>query len=457
MEYKDFLATKKIAASYCGTNYEGTLNRNLFDYQIDCVQFHLKCGRSAAFLDTGLGKSIVSLEYGRIVNYLENKPVLMLAPLAVGQQHAREAEKFKIGADVKFIRESSQIVNGINITNYDNMHKFNPDDFAGIILDESSIIKNYNGSTTRKLMAAWDRHKWKLAATATPSPNDHMELGQHSQFLGAMDSNEMLARFFIADQEQMGRYRLKGYAIKDFWSWVASWARCATKPSDLGYCDDGFILPELKTFKHIVEADISHGASEGMLFRIPETSATSIHNEKRITSEIRAAKVAELCNTKDTWAIWCDTDYEADALVAVIPDAVEIRGSMKSELKEELLTAFSNGEIKKLITKPKLAGFGLNWQHCHKTAFIGLSFSYEQYYQALRRFWRFGQKNCVESHIVMSDTEMQIYNVIQRKMKDHENMKSEMAEAMKRVVVNKTVKHAYEGNQKPKLPTFLKG
>jgi len=456
MEYQDFLKTKKIATQYSGTDYIGELNKSLFDYQRDCVQFHLKCGRSAAFLDTGLGKSIVSLEYGRIVNQLENKPVLMLAPLAVGQQHAKEAAKFNIDAEVKFIREPQDRVNGINITNYDNMHKFDPSDYAGVILDESSIIKNYNGATTRKLMAAWDRHKWKLAATATPSPNDHMELGQHSQFLGAMDSNEMLARFFISDQEQMGKYRLKGYAVKDFWSWVASWARCATRPSDLGYSDDGFVLPELKTIKHIVEADISCNTGD-LLFRIPETSATSIHNEKRLTAQQRAMRVAEILTPDDTWAIWCDTDYEADALLAEIPDAVEIRGSMKSELKEELLVAFSAGEIKRLITKPKLAGFGLNWQHCHKTAFIGLSFSYEQYYQAIRRFWRFGQKNAVESHIVMSDTEAQIYNVIQRKMKDHENMKTEMAEAMKREVITKTVKHAYEGNQKPKLPTFLKG
>jgi len=460
MKYQEFLATKKIAAPQCGMDAKDIpeLNSNLFDYQADCVDFLLRQGRSAAFLDTGLGKSIVSLEYGRIVNRLENKPVLMLAPLAVGQQHANEAAKFDIDCDVQFIRDPAQVKNGINITNYDNMHKFDPQDFAGVILDESSIIKNYTGTTTRKLMEGWSGHRWKLCATATPAPNDHMELGQHSQFLEVMDSSEMLARFFIADQKQMGKYRVKHHGVSDFWSWVASWARCASKPSDLGYSDEGFILPKLNQVKHIVETDITKNTGD-TLFRIPEMSATSIHNEKRITANIRAEKVAELVAQKpnESWAIWCDTDYEADELQRAIPDAIDLRGGLKIERKEEILVAFSNGQIKKLITKPKLAGFGLNWQHCHNTAFVGLSFSYEQYYQALRRFWRFGQKNEVNAHIVMATTESQIYGAVQRKLKDHETMKREMSEAMKREVLKKHVKHEYEGNFLPKLPNFLGG
>jgi len=327
-----------------------------------------------------------------------------------------------------------------------------------VILDESSIIKNFTGATSRKLISMFAETPFRLACTATPAPNDHMELGQHSQFLGVMASNEMLTRWFIADQTNMGRYRLKGHAVKPFWSWVASWARCISKPSDLGYSDEGFELPPLNMHRHIVRSDITVDAGD-MLFRIPEMSATSIHQEKRLTASDRADKIADLVNGErdEAWVVWCDTDYEADALVERIPDALEVRGSMPDHVKEERLVAFSEGNARVIISKPSIAGFGLNWQHCARIAFVGLSFSYESFYQAVRRCWRFGQKRPVECHIAMADTERNIWDVVTRKSGDHEAMKVEMYAAMRRAHQTREIKIDYQPDKPARLPAWMKG
>lgn len=453
MNYQQFLEKKILTAPLRGIDPVGAINSNAFDYQAHCIEYLLKCGQGAAFLDTGMGKSLVSLEWARHVHEYTNKPILMLAPLAVGKQHEREAEKFNL-VKAKYIRDPQDIIHGVNIINYEIMHKFADVDFGGVVLDESSIIKSFNGATTRKLMERFKGTRFKLACTATPSPNDHMELGQHSQFLEVMDSSEMLARFFIADQEEMGRYRIKKHGVRYFWRWVASWARCAARPSDLGFCDDGFILPELKIKRHELRADI-YTHDTGMLFRIPDNSATAIHIEKRITAKDRAEKAASLVNPDVPCVIWCDTDYEADELVKSIPFAVDVRGSMKPETKEDLLNGFSTGQFNTLITKPKVAGFGLNWQHCNHTIFAGVSYSYESYYQAVRRFYRFGQTKPVNVDVVMCDTEANMWQSVQRKMRDHENMKEQMAKAMRDEVVIKGVKNAYEGIMRPDLPSFL--
>lgn len=458
MDYEEFIASKKVSAPSRGMLKVPELSDRLFDYQKAVTEFLLTIGSGAAFLDTGMGKTIVALEYAKQVIRAENKPILMLAPLAVGKQHVKSAEQF--GYDDCFVvRNASDVRVGLNITNYENMHNFCPSQFCGVILDESSILKSFNGATSRRLIAAFANHRWRLALTATPSPNDHMELGQHSSFLGVMPSHEMLARWFIADQKKMGAYRLKRHGINDFWSWVASWARCACKPSDLGYSDVGFTLAELIERKHLVRSDISAQADEGMLFRVPDMSATSIHKEKRITIKERAAKVAELVGEygSESIVVWCDTDYEADALKEMLPQAIEVRGSMKPDLKEEMLDAFTQGQEKLLITKPKVAGFGLNWQHCNRTIFAGLSFSYEQYYQAIRRFHRFGQQRQVTAEIVMTDTESCIWQSITYKKEQHIKMKQQMAEAMKRATITTTTRQAYLGNVTPKLPTFIKG
>lgn len=467
MNYEDFLARKSRRAIHKGISDAVELSPLMFGYQSDVTRFLLQAGSGAAFLDTGMGKSFIELEWARVVREHTNRPVLMLAPLAVGPQHVREAERFGID-EVRVVRNQDEVKPGINVANYERLHLFDPFAFGGIVLDESSIIKNYTGKTTRALMAFADSMPFRLCATATPAPNDHMELGQHSQFLGAMDSSEMLARWFIADQSEMGRYRLKRHGIKPFWSWVASWARCLTKPSDLGYPDDGFQLPKLNTIRHSVDVDICAHAGDEM-FRRVDASATAIHKEKRITASARAARVAEIVNEEidEPWVIWCDTDYEAAALMAVLPDAVEVKGSDPSDFKEAVASWFCgiphdesfkklhNKDRRILVAKPRIFGFGLNFQHCARTAFIGLSFSYEQFYQATRRFWRYGQQRTVDCHVVMAETEDMIWRNIQRKAADHETMKLEMAEAMKREVLSKSVKNTYQATKSARIPTWI--
>ena len=456
MEYTDFLKTKAVMMPQTGMADVPDLNASLFPHQRHVVDFLLRTGRGAAFLDTGLGKTLVELEWARVVMEHTNKPVLFFAPLAVGLQHQREGERF--GIQVNIAKDQSDISGaGIYITNYERLGKFDRHAFGAIVLDESSIVKSFNGTISRGLMAFSDDMRWRLAATATPAPNDHMELGQHSQFLGAMPSNEMLARFFIADQAQMGKYRLKRHGIKPFWSWVASWARCVGKPSDLGFDDDGYDLPKLHEHLHTVQTDMTTGAEEGELFRMATTNATGIHKEKRITSADRAAKIAEVVRSEpdEAWMIWVETDYDADSIMALLPDAVEVRGNMKPEVKEERLNAFTMGEIKILVSKPSIAGYGLNWQHCARTAFVGLSFSYEMYYQAIRRFYRFGQKREVHAHIALAETETAIWQTVRRKKQEHETMKVEMFEAMKRETINKHIKHAYEPTRAAVLPAWI--
>lgn len=428
-------------------------------HQRHCTEFALRAGRAGLFLDTGLGKTLCALDWGRVVAEHTGKPTLMLAPLGVVGQHVTEAKRF--GLSARSVRSSDDIGPGVNITNYDRLHLFDARDFGGLSLDESSIIKSFTGATTRKLMQFGAGVPFLLACTATPAPNDHMELGQHSQFLRVMASNEMLTRWFIADQRNMGRYRLKKHAVRSFWSWVASWSRAAATPSDLGFSDDGYDLPKLVMKRHLVRADIStetgEDGSQLRLLRVPETSATAIHKEKRLTADARARVIADLVSSehREPWIIWVDTDYEADAIKALLPGACEVRGNMAAEVKEAKLQAFSDGSERVLITKPSIAGFGLNWQHCARVGFMGLSFSYEQYYQAVRRCWRFGQSRPVHVHVAMADTEHAIWQVISRKQGDHGAMQEEMRAAMRRAVEHRTLKHNYEPAVEVHLPAWM--
>lgn len=436
------------------------LHPSLKPHQAHCVDFAIRAGSSAMFLDTGLGKTFAALEWARAVVERTNKPVLMLAPLAVAQQHVREAGRF--GLDAVAIRKPGDVgAARTYITNYERLHLFDAARFVGVVLDESSILKSFTGATTRQLIRTFSNTPYRLACTATPAPNDHTELGQHSDFLGVMESPEMLSRWFIADQTQMGRYRLKRAAVRPFWNWVASWARCISLPSDIGFSDDGYVLPTLHRHCHVVTADrsIAAGAEadgQSRLFRIPDTSATSIHREKRLTKDARADAIAALVNAStEAWVVWTDTDYEADALTARIPDAVEVRGSMRAEIKEDRLVAFSSGQERVIVTKPSLAGFGLNWQHCANVAFVGLSFSYESYYQAVRRCWRFGQARPVHVHIAMADTEQAIWDVIARKTDDHGAMKAEMTAAMARAACRSRVLVDYAPTEPMRAPAWL--
>lgn len=459
--YHDLIARKAIAFEPRGLARVPELSSRLSPLQAHCVDFAARSGCSALFLDTGLGKTFSALEWGRLIVEETNRPVLMLAPLAVSGQHHREAEKW--GIDARAIREPAEVgAPRVYITNYERLAKFVDVEFGGVVLDESSILKSFTGATTRALMARFKGTPYRLSCTATPAPNDHMELGQQSQFLGVMESTDMLARWFFADQANMGRYRIKKPGVSDFWRWVASWARCVTTPSDLGFSDDGYELPDLRVHQHVVRADTSVDAGaekdgQGRLFRIPDTSATSIHREKRLTTEARSDAVAAIVarETAEPWIVWCDTDYEADALTARIPDALEVRGSMDPDLKEDRLTAFATGAARILVTKPSIAGHGLNLQHCARMAFVGLSFSYEQYYQAVRRCYRFGQRRPVDVHVAGSDTENAIWQIVSRKAGDHEGMKAAMNKAMADAVVHNRGYVTYRPAVKAALPSFL--
>lgn len=458
--YHGLLTRKRVSFEPRGIEV-GDLCPAMFPHQENVTRFLLKAGCGAAFLDTGLGKSLIALDWGRTIAAHAGNPVLMLAPLAVGPQHAREAEKF--GIDAAYLREPSDCaLPPVVITNYERLHLWDASEFSGVVLDESSILKSFQGRTKAALIKAFHATSYRLACTATPAPNDHMELGNHAEFLGAMRSAEMLSRWFVNDTSTASqKWRLKGHAADHFWDWVASWARCVSKPSDIGYSDNGFVLPELIEHNHVVAADRSLDAGEtdlgqALLFRIPELSATSVHKEKRLTLDGRADAIADAVTAEpnEPWIIWVDTDAEADAMNARLPGAVEVRGSMKAETKESRLVAFGEGRERVLITKPSIAGFGLNWQHCARMAFVGLSFSYEAYYQAIRRCWRFGQKRPVHVHVAMADTEKAIFDTIARKSEDHDIMKRAMTMAMSRAMRSER-QRPYDAAMPMALPAWL--
>lgn len=429
-DYHAFIASKGISASTVGFSAKA-LPERLFPHQRKAVEFALDKGRAALFLDTGLGKSGCEAVFADQCVRETGKPSLILTPLAVARQMQRECEAF--GVDARVVRDADEQWSGVNIANYERMAKLDLRRFGAVVLDESSILKSFSGSTKRALVEAFVDTPYRLAATATPAPNDHMELGTHAEFLGIMGSMEMLCRWFINDASTASQdWRLKGHAVNDFWSWVASWARAASLPSDLGGDDAGFILPPLRTRLHTVGVDLTQDVAQGMLFRIPDNSATDIHAEKKRTIGERVAQSAEIANGHiGPVIVWCERDDESAALTAAIPDAIEVKGSMDMDAKEAALDAFSTGQRRVIVTKAKIAGFGLNWQHANCQIFASLSHSYERYYQAIRRSWRFGQTGDVTANIVIAETEHGIWRNVQRKAADHDRMKKAMAEAMR--------------------------
>lgn len=367
----------------------------------------------------------------------------------------REGQKF--GIDARQIRDQSQVGAGVMVANYERLPKLDPASFGAVILDESSILKSFGGKTTTALCEAFRPTPFKLAATATPAPNDHMEIGQHSDFLDVMPGPEMLTRWFIADQKRMGAYRLKGHATEAFWQWVASWSRCATLPSDLGGDDAGYILPAIDRRVHQVTADRMVNVPDGALFRIPEMSATSFHAEKRLTLRARCELATEIATHGDPVTVWCETNEESDILSRMIPGAVEVHGALDPDEKERRLLGFADGTFRAIVTKPKLAGFGVNWQHCAHAVFASISFSYEQHYQAVRRSHRFGQTGTVRNDIVIADTEAQVWDTVQRKSQDHDTMKRAMAKAMQGAQRASGLRVAYGDRAPLKFPNWLKG
>lgn len=457
MNYEDFIASKKIEVPDAGFD-SYPIGDYLFPFQKHVVSWAVKRGRAALFLNTGMGKTRCQVEWASQIIRHTKSQALIVAPLAVSQQTVREAAS--IGIDVKYCREDSDCDGaGICTTNYERLHKFNHSRWAGVVLDESSILKSYSGSTKLAIFDAFKSTPYKLACTATPAPNDHLELGNHAEFLDVMSSHQMIARWFINDTSSFGTYRLKGHAKLPFWDWVSSWAMMASLPSDLGdFSDDGYVLPPLVDVPHIVDVDLVQDKGEGRLFRMVEMSATNIHKEKRRTSADRAREVARLVaeEPNEQWLLWCETDYEADAMKLAIPEAHDCRGSQSLEVKEAALMGFADGSIRILITKPKLAGFGLNFQNCARVAFVGATYSFEAYYQAIRRCWRFGQKRPVHIHTVMASTESQVWEVLNQKREEFVKMYEQMFLAARRSKEEKSSSGKYNPHKKMKLPTWLR-
>jgi len=428
-DYAEFLKTKQITSEPSGfTVSDDVINPVLFDWQKMIVKWGIRRGKACFFEDCGLGKTFQQLEWGRLVSDHCGKPVLIFAPLAVSKQTKREAQK--LGIEVTICAKQSDRRPGINITNYEKMQHFSPDGWGGIILDESSILKGFDGKTRKALTEFASTIPYRLCCTATPAPNDYMELGNHAEFLGVMTAVEMLSMFFVHDGGDTSKWRLKGHAEDAFWKWVCSWAVAIRKPSDLGFEDGDFILPNLHMHQVTVQTD---AIPEGYLFPVEGQTLQERNAARRESISDRVKACAELVNaSNDQWVIWCNLNSESAALAEEIDDVEEITGSDPETRKEEILGSFGvDSPFRCIVSKPSIAGFGLNWQHCAHMAFVGLSDSYEQLYQAIRRCWRFGQKREVHCYIITAQTEGPVVRNIQRKERDAMAMMDSMVEHMK--------------------------
>lgn len=422
--YIHFLSRKAISDPMTGLDNVPDLPACLFPHQRDIVSWALRRGRAALFAGTGLGKSLMELAWAQAVHAETGKDILHLAPLAVSAQMEREAVKFGIPARVA--AKQDDCGPGINITNYQKLDHFDLSRFGGVILDESSILKNTDGHYRTKLIEACQSIPFRLAATATPAPNDFMELGNHAEFLGIMSYTDMLSTFFTHDGGETQKWRLKGHAENEFWKWMASWAVMLRKPSDLGYPNEGYDLPPLNYQSHTVEVDYAPNLETGMLFPMQAETLQERIGARRATVEQRCQLAASITPLDRPFVWWCNLNAEAEALAKQIPGAVNLHGGLSETEKERILIDFSDGRISHLVTKPSLAGFGMNWQHCADTGFVGLNDSFEQFYQAVRRFWRFGQTKPVTCHIIASELEGATVANIRRKEADAERMAAAM-------------------------------
>lgn len=428
--YQAFLAVKRLVDPATGFD-PGPMLDWMFPHQRDITRWALRRGRAAVFAGTGLGKTAIELVWADRVADRTGLPVLILAPLAVAHQHLNEAKRFGISAS---IARTQRDVEGcrVVVTNYAKLDHFDLSAFGGVVLDESSILKAHDGKTRSRLIDECQAIPFRLAATATPAPNDFMELGNHAEFLGAMTYAEMLAMFFVHDGGETQKWRLKGHAESEFWRWMASWAVMLRKPSELGYPDDGYDLPPLRTEQHTAAVEYRADLDAGTLFPIEARTMQERIGARRSSVaervEMAARIVAERPDTP--WVLWCNLNAESEALVAAIPGAVEVRGSDSEDDKERKLVAFSEGGIRILVTKPSISGYGMNWQHCADTIFVGLNDSFEQVFQAIRRFWRFGQSRPVTAHFIASELEGAVVANLRRKEADAEIMATQMIRHM---------------------------
>ena len=453
MRYEDFLESKKHKGADFGVK-SSFIPSKLFDFQKYVTEYACRKGRCAVFLDTGLGKTIIELSLA--VNYIKhtNKPVLIITPLAVAFQFLKEAKKF--GIDEVEYSKDGKYKTKIVICNYERLHKFNYQDFDCVILDESSILKNFDGARKTQITSFLKKVKYRYLFTATPSPNDFIELGTSSEALGFLGYTDMLTKFFKNDEDTIKpqnigtKWILKSHARKDFFRWVSSWSISMRKPSDLGFDDTLFKLPPLIKNYHFVENDIKVSSGQFLMFDQVARRLTEIKEEQRNTIEKRCYKALEISKQHKTSVYWCNYNREGDLLAELDKEAYQISGSMSIDKKEELLLAFSNGEIKKLITKSKMTAFGLNWQHCNHTIFFP-SFSYEQFYQSIRRFWRFGQQKKVIVDLISSKGQQRIIDSLNAKATKADELFTKLNSELH---ANFEIKNK-EFNKKVKLPNFL--
>lgn len=455
MNYKQFLETKKHTIGEFGfdPNYYPDM---AFDFQKYIIEKAVKKGRMAVFADTGLGKTLIQLSIAKNIINHTNKKVLILTPLAVAFQFIIEAEKLGID-DIEYSKDGKH-TKKIVICNYERLHYFDSNDFVGVILDESSILKNFDGKIKGQITAFIKKIPYRYLSTATPSPNDFIELGTSSEALGYMGYMDMLTKFFKNNQNSVDsnnrnigeKFYLKPHAEKDFFAWVNQWSIMVKMPSDLGFSNERYNLPKLIVNKHMVEnQSLIDVNGQIQLFSPIAKSMTEIKHEQQQTIEKRCIKAAELATGK-TSVYWCNFNQESSLLKDLDNEAVEIIGSQSIDKKEEILLAFANGEIKRLITKAKMTSMGLNWQHCSHTVFFP-TWSYEQYYQAIRRFWRFGQKNDVTCDMVISDGQTRVLEALQQKTQKAIDLYENLTKN-----VNQSFEHKIkEFNKQIVLPNFI--
>ena len=440
--YAQFLSNKRLRSKAEG--FEPLWVPDfLFDFQKYLVEWSIRQGRCAIFADCGLGKTPLALVWAENVVRKTNGNVLILTPLAVSHQFVREGEKF--GIEVKR-SAAGKPVGKISVTNYERLAKFDPQDYIAVIADESSILKNFEGKTRQRITQFMQGVKYRLLDTATPAPNDHMELGTSSEALGLMTKDQMLGTFFTVAGNQTSQWIIKGHAKKRFWQWMATWSRAVRKPSDLGFEDGDFELPELNIEQHVLPSNMRMDG----LFARKAATLNEQREERRLTIKERCQKVADLVPSDRPCVVWCHLNDEGDYLENIIPGAVQVAGRHKDEVKEERLKAFSDGSIRVIVTKPSIAGWGLNWQHCSDMTFFP-SHSWEQWYQAVRRCWRFGQQRDVNVHVVTTERESGVLKNLLRKEKQASEMYSGIVREM-----NKFVSDVEERKgQKMEVPAWL--
>lgn len=424
--YEEFIASKAITPMLSGFDIDADrLNVNLFDFQRVIVKWALKRGRAAIFANTGLGKTLMQTSWANEVARETGGDVLIVAPLCVAHQTVHEGEKF--GIEINYCRSQEGIKPGLNITNYEMLDKFDMEEFHGVVLDESSIIKNRDGKTRNYIIEQCQKVPYRLSCTATPSPNDYMELGNQAEFLGLMTMSEMLAMYFIHDGGETSKWALKGHGRTKFWQWLSTWSVVISSPADLGFDGSAFELPDLVYHPHVVES----ASDDGQLFAGVASGLMDRNKARKESIDDRVAACAEIVNaSNEQWVVWCHRNEEGEKLQKLIAGSINIQGSDSIDFKEQTIDSFSDGSLRVLVTKPSISGFGMNWQHCQNTAFVGLSDSWEQYYQSIRRFWRFGQKKPVHVHVISAESEGAVVANIQRKEDQNKTMQTEMIEHM---------------------------